>query len=269
MPSLGRGAPVGVGGWLSAAGAVVGSVGTLLVPELGLQVPTELLADVGPLPSDFGPVGRVERGGRGRGDSRRDGGRGGRTWELLGRPVGPALHVDAAHDGEAADDDAGRAGDYGSVTEAEAAAAHEGEPTELDVEALRHDDVDAAPEGEGGDLDLGAFDLRAPQVHVAAAHDGDGLGLAPDAPAAAGRMPTHDGDVPAARLPRRDRSRRRRRGGGRGQVGHDGVELASGLGLEGGAHALGELVERQAPLDDVLSQHGHGSIPIRFADAAG
>ena len=50
-------------------------------------------------------------------------------------------------------------------------------PAQLDVEALGHDDVDAAPEGEGGDLDLGAFDLGPAQVHVAAAHDRHGVGL--------------------------------------------------------------------------------------------
>ncbi len=234
-----------------------------LCPELSFQLSTDV-------PSDFGPVVALECGGDGRESSRSRRGAAG-TGDLLGRAVRPALDLDAAHDGEAADDDAWRARDDRHVAQPQAAATHEREAAEIDVEALRHDDVDAAPEGEGGDLDLGTLDLRPSQVHVAAAHDGDGIGLAADAPTAAGRVPAHDGDVPTAGLAWRERrcSRRGGSGAGRRQVGHDGIELAAGLGLEGGAHALGEFVERQAALDDVLAQQGDGAIAVRVRHALG
>ena len=47
-----------------------------------------------------------------------------------------------------------------------------------------------------------------------------------------------------------------------GQVGHDGVEVAPGPGLEGRPDPFGELVERQAALDHVLAQLGHGPVPV-------
>ena len=78
-------------------------------------------------------------------------------------------------------------------------------------------------EGEGGDLDLGPFDLGPAQVHVAAAHDGDGVRLAADAPAALGAVPAQDGDVPAPLLPGAAVAGARAgpRPAACGQVGHD------------------------------------------------
>jgi hypothetical protein len=51
-----------------------------------------------------------------------------------------ALDLDAAYNGEAANHDAGRARDDRDVAHAPA---HEGEPAQLDVEALGQDDLDA------------------------------------------------------------------------------------------------------------------------------
>ena len=46
------------------------------------------------------------------------------------------------------------------------------------------------------------------------------------------------------------------------KVGHDGVEVPPGPGLEGPAHPIGELVEREPALDHVLAEQGHGAVAV-------
>ena len=182
-----------------------------------------------------------------------EGALGDRLGRLPPRPARTAPHVDPAHDGEPAHDDPGRARDDRHVPHFEAPAAHEGEADELDVEAFGHDDLDPAPEGKGGDDDLGTLDLGPAQVHVAPAHDRHRIGLAADAPAALGVVPAEDRHVPTPLVTWRKPSAGRGFGGRR-QVGHDGIEFAPVPGLEGSTHAIGELVEGQAAGDDVLAQ---------------
>ncbi len=191
---------------------------------------------------------------------------GGRPRDLLARAVGTALDVDAPHDREAAHHDPGRARDDGHVAQLEAAAAHEREAPQLHVEPLGDDDVDAAPEGHRGDLDLRALDLGPAQVHVAAAHDGHGVRLPADAPAALRAVAAHDRDVPAALS---CAGSRRARAASPGQVRHDGLEVAPGPGLEGQPDPLRELVERQPALDDVLAQLCHGAVTIGVGHTLG
>ena len=54
----------------------------------------------------------------------------------------------------------------------------------------------------------------------------------------------------------------------RREVDHDGVEVASGPGLEGEPDPLGELVEREAALDHVLPQLGDGPVPVGVGHAS-
>ena len=78
-------------------------------------------------------------------------------------------------------------------------------------------------------------------------------------------MAAHDRHVPVALLPGRAR-----RGLGqallgpthRGQVCHDGHQIAPGPGLERRADPFGELVEREPALDHMLPELGHRPIPI-------
>ena len=179
-----------------------------------------------------------------------------------GGSVGPALHLYAPHDGEATDHDAGGSPHDRHVSQPEAPAAHDGEAPEFDVEALGHDDLNATPEGHGGDLHLLALDLGPAQIHVAAAHDGDGVGLAADAPAPLRAVPAHDGDVPAAGAAPGGLDLRGRGRLGHGQVHHDGLELTPRLGLERQSHPLGELVEREPALDHVLAEQRHGPVAV-------
>ena len=123
----------------------------------------------------------------------------------------------------------GEPGTMGTSRSRRLAPAHEREAAQLDVEALRDDDVDAAPEGDGGDLDLGALDLGPAQVHVAAAHDRHGVRLPADAPAALGAVPAHDRDVPARCVFAGVGCGAGWSAAGLvGQVGHDRVEVAPG-----------------------------------------
>ena len=156
--------------------------------------------------------------------------------ELLARAVRAALDVDPAHDGETLHHDPGRAGENGHVTQPEVTAAHEGEAAQLNVEPLGHDDVDPAPEGEGGDFDLGTFDLGLAEIHVATAHDRHGVRLPADAPATLGAVAAHDRHMPAPLLLGRAGTGLGQALVGRarlGQVGHDGHQVAPGSGLEG------------------------------------
>ena len=52
-------------------------------------------------------------------------------------------------------------------------------------------------------------------------------------------------------------------------MGRHGLEVAAGLGLERRADPLGELVEREAAIDHVLAQDGHGAVPIDVGDPFG
>src|ERR1035437_2958840 len=51
-----------------------------------------------------------------------------------------------------------------------------------------------------------------------------------------------------------------------GEISYQGVDLALGLGDEGGVDPLGQFIEGQPPRDEMLSQLGHGGVALRVAD---
>ncbi len=136
---------------------------------------------------------------------------------------------------------------------------HDGDASELDLDAFGDNEVDPAHHGDGVDDDLRTFDFCVAEIEHAAAHDGDRIGPLPESPPTLALGATHDRDRPAGRLAAASGVRNKWRGGvgldceHAGKVGSErmgkirehGGEIPERDRPVGSFDPLGELVQRQ------------------------